>query len=198
MDVIQFYVGYDKDLMRLLDNAKGLMGDNNFIVLHLFGSHTQYHERYPESWEVWHEKTNEATYANTILYTDEFLRDVFEYAKENLNLQVMLYFSDHGENLEKGHHPSLRTFDNARIPFFVYMSPEYQEKMPDVFQNLKAHQNEYYTNDMMFNTISGILGAHSNHYDAKEDISSVEYSYNRENTLTFGGTVQVATDKDGY
>ena len=40
-------------------------------------------------------------YANSQLYTDWLLQQIYTYGKDNLNLQAMVYFSDHGESVEQ-------------------------------------------------------------------------------------------------
>ena len=176
---------YDKELLDLVKEVEG--GKNNFIVLHLMGSHAYYNARYPSEWKKWSDGSIEADYANTILYTDEVLHELFDYAKDNLNLQCMMYFSDHGENLEKGHHPSIRTPDTLRIPMFVYLSEKYCEVYGTRAGILERNKNRFYSNDMVYNTMLGLLNVHTDHYDCREDLSSEEYAYDKDTVLTFLG-----------
>ena len=179
-------INYDKDLLALLKDVDG--SQNNFIVIHLMGSHSYYKSRYPAKWTKFMDDTREGHYANTIRYTDEFLEECFEYAKKNLNLQSMIYFSDHGENIQKGHHPSIRTPDTIRIPMFMYMSDEYSGRYPERVYNIRKNKSEFYSNDMLYNTMVGLLNVKTDHYDSKEDISSKDYAYNEESVMTFLGT----------
>lgn len=185
-------IQYDEDLVNLLKKIP--VNQNNFVVIHLEGSHIPYAERYPQKDAVFDTSTVQGTYANTILYTDMVLKDIFNYAQQNMNLKVMLYFSDHGENLEHGHGPDVRTFDTLRIPMFLYLSPDYQQTYTDKFNLLKSRENTYFTNDMIYNTLSGILNAPSNHYDAKEDLSSPAYHFTRNNLWTFNHSVPINSD----
>ena len=180
-------IGYDKELLGALKSIDTQHNKKNFIVLHLMGSHMRYRARYPQKWTKYKDDTTEAYYANTIRYTDEFLQECIEYAKDNLNLQAMIYFSDHGENLSKGHHPSIKTADTVRIPMFVYVSDTYKELNPDRVIILRKNANKFYSNDMIYNTIIGMMNVRTDSYDGKEDISSNEYAYNRDNVLTFLG-----------
>ena len=181
-------IGYDKELLGALKSIDTQHNKKNFIVLHLMGSHMRYRARYPQKWTKYKDNTTEAYYANTIRYTDEVLQECIEYAKNNLNLQAMIYFSDHGENLSKGHHPSIRTADTVRIPMFVYVSNEYKKLNSDRVRILRTNANKFYSNDMIYNTIIGMMNVRTDSYDGKEDISSNEYAYNRDNVLTFLGT----------
>lgn len=190
--VINDRLHYDEDLLPFLNDVNP--NQNNFIVIHLKGSHGPYESRYPKEGKVFDSSKREGNYANTILYTDNVLKDIFEYAKDNLHLQAMVYFSDHGESMKYGHGPDIKTFDQVRIPMFIYLSPEYQKNYPEKSALLEQRAASYFTNDMIYNTLSGILNAPSNHYDAREDLSSPSYAFNRDNLWTFKHTVKISED----
>lgn len=193
----------DKDdiiLMNFFDKLNP--AENNFIVLHLMGSHIYYNSRYPRAFKKW--VTADGTgmmtampaYANTILYTDFVLSKIFDYAVKNLNLQAMIYFSDHGENLEISHNPDVFSFDMVRIPMFVYLSPEYEKNFPERAQILSEHRTQYFTNDMIYDTVCGILNAPSKNYEARQDFSSANYGFNRDNLTTMLGQIKISEDKE--
>lgn len=183
---------YDGDLLPLLKEVDP--HQNNFIVIHLLGSHAPYQARYPQENEQFDASSHEGNYANSILYTDTILRQIFEYGQKNMNLKVMLYFSDHGENVYTGHNPDVKTFDNVRIPMFIYLSPDYQQQYPQKYTLLKNRTNSYFTNDMIYNTICGVLNSPSNHYDANEDFSSPSYDFTKDTLWTFKHTVPISND----
>ena len=93
----------------------------------------------------------------------------------------MIYFSDHGEDHTSERHPDIFNIHIAKIPFFIYLSPDYQKKHQDKYRQLRLHEERYFTNDMIYNTLCGILSAKSNHYDETEDLSSPAYAYNKNN-----------------
>ncbi len=176
---------------------------NNFIVLHIMGSHIYYNNRYPKEFEKW--KTADGTgmataadsYANSILYTDYVLSQIYDYAVENLNLQAMLYFSDHGENLVISHNPDVFSFDMVRIPMFLYLSPEYQSLLPQKADTLRAHASRYFSNDMIYDTVCGILNAPSHRYHESQDLSSEAYIFNKNSILTMLGKHHATEDPNG-
>lgn len=179
----------------MLDGLKRINpNEKNFIVFHGRGSHGAYSARYPKERTVFQGDGVESHYANAVRYVDDFLRQIYEYGTRNLNMQVLLYFSDHGENLKTGHGPSDHSFDKVRIPMFIYLGKEYQQNNLHKMQNLISHKNSFYTNDMIYNTFSGIIGAQSNFYDEKEDISSQHYNYQLKDLYTFGHEVKVEND----
>ena len=191
-EVIHTNGEYDDSMLEGLKQIDA--NENNFIILHGRGSHSAYSERYPKEKALFEEGDIEAEYSNALLYVDDFLKNVYHYGVEHLNLQVMVYYSDHGENLQTGHGPSDHSFDKVRIPMFVYFGKDYQNKNQDKFQQLLSRKDDFYTNDMIYNTLCGILNAESNYYDAGEDFSSKDYKYHLDDLWTFGKEVKVARD----
>ena len=191
-EVIHTNGEYDDSMLEGLKQIDA--NENNFIILHGRGSHSAYSERYPKEKALFEEGDIEAEYSNALLYVDDFLKNVYHYGVEHLNLQVMVYYSDHGENLQTGHGPSDHSFDKVRIPMFVYFGKDYQNRNQDKFQQLLSRKDDFYTNDMIYNTLCGILNAESNYYDAGEDFSSKDYKYHLDDLWTFGKEVKVARD----
>ena len=200
-DAYDFSDEYDIELMKYLETVDGR--ENNFIVLHLIGSHIYYNNRYPRDFKRW--VTADGTgmalaseaYANTILYTDYVLSKVFEYARDHLRLQAMIYFSDHGENLKISHNPDVFSFDMVRIPMWIYLSKEYRSALPLRAEELSKNRERYFTNDMMYDTLSGLMNAPSNKYDERQDFSSGSYGFDRNNLTTMLGRYRLTDDPEG-
>ena len=176
--------------------------EKNFIVFHLMGSHIYYNSRYPRSFKKWVTKDGTGMmlaapgYANSILYTDFVLSKIFDYAEQNLNLQAMIYFSDHGEDLEISHNPDVFRFEMLRIPMFIYFSTEYEKFFPEKVSTLENRREEYFTNDMFYDTFCGLINAKSNRYDAGQDFSSAKYKFTRETLTTMLGQHKLTEDKE--
>lgn len=183
---------YDDNMLKFLSQIDP--EENNFIVFHGNGSHAAYSSRYPKERTVFHDNKVEAQYSNAIRFVDDFLKYIHEYGTRHLNLQVMLYYSDHGENLLTGHGPSDHSFDKVRIPMFIYLGSEYQNNNPDKFNRLTANKEVFFTNDMIYNTFSGVIDAESNFYDPAEDLSATGYAHSVNDLYTFGGAVRVSAD----
>ena len=176
--------------------------EKNFVVFHLMGSHIYYNSRYPRKFKKWVTKDGSGmmlaapSYANSILYTDFVLSRIFDYAKANLNLQAMIYFSDHGEDLAISHNPDVFRFEMLRVPMFIYLSPEYEKFFPEQTAALKNNCEKYFTNDMFYDTFCGIINAKSNRYDAGQDFSSAEYRFTRETLTTMLGQHKITEDEE--
>ena len=94
-----------------------------FVVLHTYGSHFNYRERYPSGSAVFRpDGATEAVaanrqellnaYDNTIRCTDKLLSDIMAMIGGSGVISAMLYTSDHGENI----------FDDSRN-LFLHASP---------------------------------------------------------------------------
>ena len=116
------------------------------------------------------------------------------YCKNEHNLQVMVYFSDHGEDIKYTHTASPFLFNMVRIPLWIYLSPNYQKLNPDIINGLQAHREAVFTNDLIFETVSGILKAKSNVYEDIYDLSSFNYSITKNNSLTMHGKKYLKDD----
>lgn len=189
-------MGDDRNLLTLLKKVP--RDGSNFIVIHLWGSHDRYRDRVPDGFprfDYGEERQRAADYDTSIRYTDEVLKEIFEYASENLNLQAMTYCSDHGEDMAHTHHGgSGFTYDMIRVPLFIYLSPAYQAAFPETAANLAAHRDDVFTNDLMFDTICGLLRAPNSEYDPRYDLTSAEYDLPLEKAVTEQGAVRIADD----
>ena len=198
-DAFDFSDLEDEVLLKFFERVNP--NEKNFIVFHLMGSHIYYNSRYPRAFKKWVTKDGTGmmlaapSYANSILYTDFILSKIFDYAKTNLNLQAMIYFSDHGEDLEISHNPDVFRFEMLRVPMFIYFSPEYEKNFPEKVSTLESRREEYFTNDMFYDTFCGLINAKSNRYDAGQDFSSAEYKFTRETLTTMLGQHKLTEDK---
>ena len=189
--------GPDEHILPFLEKISG--EGNNFIVIHLEGSHDRYNARYPAEYELvttegHNEKEN--TYDTSIRYTDDVLKKIYKYARDNLNLQAMVYCSDHGEDLVNFHSAGTFTWPMVRVPMWIYLSPEYIAQNPEADAALRANLNKPFTNDLVFDTVCGILKAPNNHYDARYDLLSPSYGLTKEKALTKHGEIRIAEDPD--
>lgn len=186
---------YDESILPLLKTVNPTV--NNFIVIHIMGSHIYYNDRYPSAFSKWKQgpyPEGLEAYANSQLYTDWLLQQIYTYGKDHLNLQAMVYFSDHGESLDKSHNPDTFDFIMAHIPFWIYLSPEYVKSYPKTVETLKKHEKQYFTNDLLYDTLVGILQAPSDRYDPSRDFSNPSYRFNVHNLTTLLGQEPLIKD----
>ena len=186
---------YDGSLIEFLDEVDPKK--NNFVVLHLMGSHFNYINRYPKEHTQWGEpgvQDNMLNYLNSIHYTDSLLKKVYEYGSEKLNLQAMLYFSDHAAVPDKRRPPHFNGFDMVRIPMSIHCSDSYISHHKERFEALKAHKEKFFTNDLVYELVCGLLDVESNHFDTSNSLAHKEYKYTRDMLYTCGGEFAIIHD----
>ena len=194
-DYAEWLKGYDEILLEKLRKVQP--NQKNVVFLHLSGSHYRYKSQFPEAL-VQKICSNISQpykeYKSSLSYTDYVLRSFFEYAVSNLNLKAMVYFSDHAEDMKYQHSVSPFRFSMIRIPFWVYCSEELVQLYPEIAQNLQKHQKAIFTNDLIFDFLSGILNIQSNHYFSQFDIANSSYSISLKNALSRRGSVMIRDD----
>jgi len=117
------------------------------VVLHCYGSHFNYRERYPQGYAVFKpDKNSEATlynraqlvnaYDNTIVYTDMVLDSIVGTLASYGVPAAMLYLSDHGEDIfddSRGrflHASPVATYHQLHVPMILWMSDAYNRLYP--------------------------------------------------------------------
>lgn len=178
-------VQYDESLLPYLQELDPTQ--NNFLVVHLKGSHFNFLNRYPKSFTKFGMPGKydlELNYANSITYTDYVLEKIFSYAKENLNLQAMVYFSDHATVPDKRRSPNFEGLASVRIPLFTYFADEYIAEHKKTYATLKQHENYYWTNDLAYELLCSILNIKSNGFDEENSLASEKFRFKREDLRT--------------
>lgn len=190
-------VQYDEELVSFLDEIDPTQ--NNFVVLHLKGSHFNYMSRYPRSFTRWGKpgvQENVTCYKNSIAYTDHVLQQFFEYSRQRLNLQAMLYFSDHATEPGRRRKPNFNGFQMTRIPMFVWLSDEYIGCHPQRYEALMQNHNKFFTNDLAYELVCGLLDVESSRFDESASLASSSYRFTRDMLLTYEGKKHIAEDQE--
>lgn len=193
-DEVYWETGYDEEAVKRLKQISPRK--RQIIFIHLYGSHARYKDRIPPGFFIgsyFPGYVEYIDYKSTLLYTDQLLKDIFQYASENLQLQTMIYFSDHGEDMKYRHNPSMFSYDMVRIPFWIYISPAYQKNHPDIMAHFRQNANKVFTNDLVFDTVSGLWGMKTNYYEPIYDFSSPSYALT-DDGLTMHGKLRVKSD----
>ena len=148
---------YDESLLKLVEEELKGTKSKQFILLHTYGSHFNYRERYPSEKkyftpdmpfdaDVKYKDKLVNAYDNSIRYTDEFLSQLIELLKKQNIDAVMLYTSDHGEDLFDDkrllflHSSPTPTYYQLHVPLLLWMSDSYRSNYPQ-YQEI-ARQNK--------------------------------------------------------
>jgi heptose-I-phosphate ethanolaminephosphotransferase len=181
---------YDEKLLPYLDKIR-LTKNKNLIFIHLMGNHGSYVDRYPVSFKKFGSDSKILNdYSNSIYYNDHIMELIWKKALKLPNFKAMIYFSDHGDEAALGlyHNNGTFTYPMVEIPFWMYFSDSYIMEHKTQFNILKSHSDTPFTNDLIFDTVLGIIGAHSSEfYNNKNDISALEYDYSLKDLKTLHG-----------
>ncbi|MDE6370318.1 MAG: lipid A phosphoethanolamine transferase [Duncaniella sp.] len=147
-----------------------------FVVLHTYGSHFKYHERYPRATAVFtpdevadvkasNREQLVNAYDNTIRYTDSVLHSLIECIDSTGAAGALVYTSDHGENIFDDNrglflHASPRpSAHELHVPMIAWLSPDYEARYVSVGENLRRNAAErVLTSASMFHTMLDIAG----------------------------------------
>ena len=188
---------YDEELLKKLDEilpeAEASSSSHYryrklFVVLHTYGSHFNYQERYPRSFAYFKpDSRSEAkpenrqdllnAYDNTIRYTDYILHGIVERLQKWEKTQAktdgvysqptsaMLYTSDHGENIFDDDrrlflHAAPKASDyELHVPFIIWTSEGFGNEYPNTWKALGENRTkQVQTSLSAFHTMLGIGG----------------------------------------
>lgn len=165
----------------------------NFIVLHTYGSHFNYNERYPADHAVFGPDTYiQASkenrdrlidaYDNTILYTDAFLDSLISVLERQHCTAGLLYFSDHGEDIfddsrERFLHSSpVPTYWQLHVPVVLWFSGELAGAEPDLYRAAEAHSPlDISSSGSVFDTMLDMAGITTPYADHTRSLVSGNY-----------------------
>lgn len=184
----------DEELItKLKDRLDGPHKAKMFVVLHTYGSHFNYHERYPESFNVFGpEISTDASpdnrpglinaYDNSIRYTDAVVDSVIGTLAQCNVPAALLYVSDHGEDIFDDsrnrflHASPTPTYYQIHVPLLVWMSDSYIEQHPD--KAVAAMRNSacnVSSSRSAFHTLMSMAGLTSPDYDSSAALTEDGY-----------------------
>ena len=150
----------------------------NLLVLHTYGSHFHYEDRYTEEFrkntpickkkkfltDMSHCSLEEIinSYDNSILYTDYFISKVINKFRDRKTL--IIFTPDHGESLGEGGrflHGTHNADEQIQVPMMFWASDKYIKSYPLNIDNLNKFKNEKILHDHLFHSILGCSGIKS-------------------------------------
>ena len=205
---------YDEDLLQKLDEILPKADASSsahyryrklFVVLHTYGSHFNYQERYPRSFAYFKpDSRSEAkpenrrdllnAYDNTIRYTDYILHGIIERLQKWEGIQTktdgvyvqptsaMLYTSDHGENIFDDErslflHAAPKASDyELHVPFIIWTSNGFSKQYPDILKALGENRSKQVQSSLSaFHTMLGIGGIQTRYRLDEYSVASGKY-----------------------
>ncbi len=196
----RIYVGSPRHDMQLLDEVRKAVATSTaermFIILHCYGSHFSYHQRYPREFARFKPDNDVAikpenrtmlrnAYDNSVLYTDHFLAEMIGYLDSLTECtSALLYCSDHGEDLidderERFLHASpTTTAYQLWVASLAWFSDNYRKEFPEKVAAARINAPAPTTTHAMFHTVADIASVESPYID--RSVSLVSRDFDRE------------------
>lgn len=175
----------------------------NLIMFHLLGQHIGASDRFPhikqfckfsykdinrnESYMTQEKKQDIADYDNATLYNDYVIRKIVEPYMNKTT--VMVYFSDHGEEIydyrdSKGRNaggsvtPNLLKYQ-YEVPFVIWFSDSFIKKYPRLVNDIKTSKNKPFVTDNVCQVLFHLTGLKTNWYKPNRDLISPMYVHRK-------------------
>lgn len=184
---------YDAELSSY---AKSFIDSNKdsdiFIVLHCYGSHFNYTDRYPQAFSRFkpdnipaatseHRANLINAYDNSILYTDHFVASLTKTLSLYDADAILLYTSDHGEDLyDDGKHfmhaSPIPSVHQLHVPLMIWTSPAYQSTHEETLQTLHSNADKAISTSItIFHTLLHLASIQTPWFKADASLASPSY-----------------------
>jgi heptose-I-phosphate ethanolaminephosphotransferase len=183
------FAGPDESVLVPLKNILAKKSETNqFVIIHLMGSHVPYERRYPKPFELFTDTSGIQTglksrlnagqikiindYDNSVAYTDYVVASIIRLIEAKKGLNYVLYFPDHGEEVFDSRIYAGRSYDNItpdmyEIPFIIWLSDEYRKR-----RNIVVDPNRPYSISDAIHTIIDLSFISDDYFDSTRSVIS--------------------------
>ena len=194
------YIDHPRMDMQMLDEMKRVIErepdrDLHFI-LHCYGSHFSYHQRYPREFARFTPDDDVAitrknverirnAYDNSICYTDHFLNSTIDYLNGCDACTALLYCADHGEDLFDDkrdrflHASPTVTYYQIYVASLAWFSPAYREIFPEQAAAARSNEMAPANTHALFHTMADMASIASPYVDRGVSLLNPEFEYDR-------------------
>lgn len=185
---------YDGEMLPVVERCLADTSHHKqFIVLHSYGSHFKYSERYPQGFgsfkpdvcdEVRYDQRQPLVnaYDNTIEYTDAWLDSLMDMVERSGRQAALVYAADHGEDIlddERGrflHASPTPTYYQLHVAMLTWVSRAYDGAYPDKLLTMRRHRDvPVSSTSSLYNTLIDLGGISTRYYDESLSLSSSCY-----------------------
>lgn len=188
---------YDTDLLvPLAQKLARQKGRRTFVVLHTYGSHFSYADRYPDDMREFLSDQYDGAkrqyrpqlinaYDNSICQTDLLLRHIIEQLTAHGGSAAMVYTSDHGEDIfDDARHLFLHaspfpSFWQLHVPLIVWTSPTYRQRHGAITSALHANRHKAAESNSVFHTLLTMGGVTTSYRNDSLSLASPTYTSHR-------------------
>lgn len=188
---------YDMDLLMDFFNTVGEIDEKSLVIFHIRGQHDMAENRYPQTKEYIYftsdsiigdysdkQKSQIAFYDNATRYNDDVMYRLISKLREQES--VIVYLSDHGEEVHDYRNHYGRTQENKKtpnilkyqyeIPFLIWCSDKYMEKNPDIMSHIQSSINKPFMIDNTCQILFDLaLISNCVYYHKERDLISPSY-----------------------
>jgi glucan phosphoethanolaminetransferase (alkaline phosphatase superfamily) len=200
-----YHLRTDINLLPMFTSFVRQAGARQFVVLHMIGSHVPYEERYTAAARVYrptlrelgveqplfeHKQAAINSYDNTIIETDQFLARVIALLRAEQRPAILLFTSDHGENLFDDerhlfmHAQQGATRHDTHVPLLVWMNAPYRAAHPAIAQALQANHRKKISHVDVFPSLLEAGGVQWQGRDARRSFVSSSYEEQPRSVMT--------------
>jgi glucan phosphoethanolaminetransferase (alkaline phosphatase superfamily) len=191
-----FHLRTDINLLPMFTSFVRQAGPRQFVVLHMIGSHIPYEERYTAASRVFKPTLSDLgvdqplladkaaainSYDNTVIETDHFLARVIGVLRAERRPALLLFTSDHGENLFDDerhlfmHAQKGPTRADTHVPMLAWMNAPYRAAYPAVEQAWRANRLKKISHVNLFPSLLQAGGVAWDGHDARRSFTSPAY-----------------------
>ena len=191
------YIRSPRHDMQLLDEMRKVLERSTsqklLFVLHCYGSHFSYHQRYPREFAHFQPDNDVAiarqhrpmlvnAYDNSIRYTDYFLAQTIDYLRSLKGTSsALLYCADHGEDLidddrERFLHASpTTTAYQLYVASLAWFSEDYRTHFPEKAAAAEANETAPATTHALFHTMTDMASIRGRFLSTKVSLVSPDF-----------------------
>lgn len=187
----------DIELLKpLRQQIKQNRGKRTFIVLHTYGSHFSYADRYPKAMRHFtpdHYDGAKAKYRlqlvnaydNTIVHTDFLIGKVISTLSSEGGSAAMLFTSDHGEDIFDDqrhlflHASPFPSYYQLHVPLIAWTSPTYRIRHAEIAQSLISNSHKQAESNSIFHTLLSLGGVATQYRNDSLSLASPAYTPHR-------------------
>lgn len=192
---------YDTHMLPLLQHYLDSLPGDLFVVMHTYGSHFNYKERYPREFahflpdnatevEVKNRQQLINAYDNSIRYTDFFLNSLIQILDSTGYVSALYYSPDHGEDLldddrkrflHASPHP---TYYQLHIPLFLWFSEQYRHDFPEKYEAARSNHPKPVSTRVAFHTLLNIASIQTPWLDPTFSLVNPDFKIQQRTYLT--------------
>ncbi len=182
----------DEELLKKVRHYIDSVPGNLFFVIHTYGSHFNYSERYPHAFSVFKpDNVTEITYKdrdkmvnaydNSILYTDYILSSLADIFEQSGACSAFYYSADHGEDIMDDkrmrflHASPNPTYYQLRIPMLLWFSDQYKNTFHVKYENALTNKDKPVSTNAAFHTVLDMANIKTTYLN--KDLSLVDREF---------------------